>query len=107
MPAAPAIAPSVPSSPTSSAWAPDSWRSKPALQLPTYPDQVALGAAQDELRALPPLVTSREILSLKQQLAEAQEGKRFLLQGGDCAETFAECNSEVISNRLKVLLQPN
>ena len=105
MSAAPAIAPSVPSSPTSSAWAPDSWRSKPALQLPTYPDQVALGAAQDELRALPPLVTSREILSLKQQLAEAQEGKRFLLQGGDCAETFAECNSEVISNRLKVLLQ--
>ena len=105
MPAAPAIAPSVPSSPTTSAWAPDSWLSKPALQLPTYPDQVALGAAQDELRALPPLVTSREILSLKQQLAEAQEGKRFLLQGGDCAETFAECNSEVISNRLKVLLQ--
>ena len=66
---------------------------------------MALGAAQDELRALPPLVTSREILSLKQQLAEAQEGKRFLLQGGDCAETFAECNSEVITNRLKVLLQ--
>ena len=54
---------------------------------------------------MPPLVTSWEILTLKQQLAEAQEGKRFLLQGGDCAETFAECNSEVISNRLKVLLQ--
>ena len=64
-----------------------------------------LAAAQEELRSLPPLVTSREILSLKQQLAEAQEGKRFLLQGGDCAETFAECNSEVITNRLKVLLQ--
>ena len=86
-------------------WAPDSWRTKPALQLPQYPDATALAAAQDELRALPPLVTSWEILTLKQQLSEAQEGKRFLLQGGDCAETFAECNAEVISNRLKVLLQ--
>jgi 3-deoxy-7-phosphoheptulonate synthase len=73
--------------------------------MPTYPDAEALAATRDELRALPPLVTSREILSLKQQLAEAQEGKRFLLQGGDCAETFAECSSDVISNRLKVLLQ--
>lgn len=73
--------------------------------MPTYPDDAALAAAQDELRALPPLVTSREILSLKEQLAEAQEGQRFLLQGGDCAETFAECNSETVTNRLKVLLQ--
>lgn len=73
--------------------------------MPTYPDADALAATSDELRALPPLVTSREILALKQQLAEAQEGKRFLLQGGDCAETFAECSSDVISNRLKVLLQ--
>ena len=87
------------------AWSPASWRDKPATQLPVYPDAGALAAAQDELRALPPLVTSREILSLQQQLAEAQEGRRFLLQGGDCAETFAECRSDVISNRLKVLLQ--
>ena len=86
-------------------WSPGSWRDKPATQLPTYPDQAALAAAQEELRGLPPLVTSREILSLQQQLAEAQEGRRFLLQGGDCAETFAECRSDVISNRLKVLLQ--
>ncbi len=86
-------------------WTPDSWRGKPALQMPTYPDMDELAATQEELRSLPPLVTSREILSLKQQLAEAQEGQRFLLQGGDCAETFAECNSDVISNRLKVLLQ--
>ena len=54
---------------------------------------------------LPPLVTSWEILALKQQVAEAQEGKRFLLQGGDCAESFADCESGLISNRLKVLLQ--
>ena len=86
-------------------WGPDSWRARPALQLPTYPDADALAGVQAELRALPPLVTSWEIQSLKQQLAEAQEGRRFLLQGGDCAENFSDCSSEVISNRLKVLLQ--
>ncbi|NLW97635.1 class II 3-deoxy-7-phosphoheptulonate synthase [Luteimonas wenzhouensis] len=86
-------------------WHPGSWRERPALQMPTYPDPEELAQVQEELRALPPLVTSWEILSLKQQLAEAQEGKRFLLQGGDCAENFAECSSEIISNRLKVLLQ--
>ena len=86
-------------------WKPASWRDRPALQLPTYPDAVALAGVQDELRALPPLVTSWEILALKEQLAEAQEGRRFLLQGGDCAENFSDCSSDVISNRLKVLLQ--
>ena len=105
MSSAPAVSFPPPPQPASDPWVPGSWRTKPALQLPQYPDAVALAAAQDELRALPPLVTSWEILSLKQQLAEAQDGKRFLLQGGDCAETFAECNSEIISNRLKVLLQ--
>jgi len=88
-----------------SEWHPGSWRSRPALQMPVYPDADALAEVQEELRGLPPLVTSWEILALKQQLAEAQEGKRFLLQGGDCAETFAECTSDIISNRLKVLLQ--
>ncbi|MFD0737692.1 class II 3-deoxy-7-phosphoheptulonate synthase [Lysobacter koreensis] len=86
-------------------WTTTSWRERPALQLPQYPDAGELASALQELRGLPPLVTSWEILALKQQLAEAQEGKRFLLQGGDCAENFAECSSEVISNRLKVLLQ--
>ncbi|MDG4869768.1 3-deoxy-7-phosphoheptulonate synthase, partial [Guyparkeria sp. 1SP6A2] len=80
-------------------------RGKTALQMPTYPDPVALEAALHELKRLPPLVTSWEILALKQQLAEAQEGKRFLLQGGDCAENFSDCESGTISNRLKVLLQ--
>ena len=94
-----------PAAAPSADWSPSSWRAKPALQMPNYPDAEALAATRDELRALPPLVTSREILALKQQLAEAQEGRRFLLQGGDCAETFAECSSDVISNRLKVLLQ--
>jgi 3-deoxy-7-phosphoheptulonate synthase len=86
-------------------WAPDTWRARPALQMPTYPDAVALDAALGELRSLPPLVTSWEIFALKRQLAEAQEGKRFLLQGGDCAESFSDCESGLISNRLKVLLQ--
>ncbi|MBB1088358.1 3-deoxy-7-phosphoheptulonate synthase class II [Lysobacter sp. SG-8] len=86
-------------------WSPAGWRQHVALQQPTYPDAAALEGVQEELRALPPLVTSWEILSLKQQLAEAQEGKRFLLQGGDCAETFDGCTPDVISNRLKVLLQ--
>ncbi len=86
-------------------WAPDSWRAYPAMQQPHYPDPIALKAARSELASLPPLVTSFEILALKKQLAEAQEGKRFLLQGGDCAESFSDCESGLISNRLKVLLQ--
>lgn len=86
-------------------WQPDSWQSLEAKQQASYPDQVELQQAVDELASLPPLVTSWEILSLKEQIAQAQAGERFFLQGGDCAESFAECNSEVITNRLKVLLQ--
>jgi 3-deoxy-7-phosphoheptulonate synthase len=86
-------------------WKVDSWQSHPAEQMPRYDDPVELDAALARLAKLPPLVTSWEILALKQQLADAQDGKRFLLQGGDCAETFADCNNEVIANRLKVLLQ--
>ena len=86
-------------------WSAQSWRARPAVQMPQYADSAELEAALAELRRLPPLVTSWEILSLKQQLAEAQDGRRFLLQGGDCAESFDECSSDVISNRLKVLLQ--
>ena len=89
----------------SATWAPDSWQQRPALQMPQYPDAQALAAALGQLSRLPPLVTSWEVLSLKQQLAEAQEGRRFVLQGGDCAENFADCQSQVISNRLKILLQ--
>lgn len=88
-----------------SQWSPQTWRSKLALQQPQYPDATILEDAVEEVRALPPLVTSWEILSLQSQIAEAQEGKRFILQGGDCAEIFGDCTSEVISNRLKVLLQ--
>jgi 3-deoxy-7-phosphoheptulonate synthase len=86
-------------------WSPASWRLRTSTQLPAYPDAQALQQALSELHALPPLVTSWEILALKQRLAEAQDGRRFLLQGGDCAENFGDCSSAVISNRLKVLLQ--
>lgn len=86
-------------------WTPSLWQSRVATQQPAYPDQAALDTAVGALKALPPLVTSFEILALKRLLAEAAEGKRFLLQGGDCAESFSECDSSTISNRLKVLLQ--
>jgi 3-deoxy-7-phosphoheptulonate synthase len=86
-------------------WTPDSWQTKAAVQQPDYPDQAALAAALDELQRLPPLVTSWEVNALRAQLAEAQAGKRFVLQGGDCAESFADCESGLIANRLKVLLQ--
>ncbi|MEO5829602.1 MAG: 3-deoxy-7-phosphoheptulonate synthase, partial [Rhodanobacter sp.] len=86
-------------------WEPASWQQREALQQPRYGDPAELLHATSELARLPPLVTSWEVLALKQALAEAQEGMRFLLQGGDCAETFADCSSPIISNRLKVLLQ--
>ena len=86
-------------------WLPDSWQRRPAVQQPVYPDAVALDNALTQLRELPPLVTSWEVLELKRKLADAAEGRSFLLQGGDCAESFADCTSPLISNRLKVLLQ--
>ena len=86
-------------------WQPDSWQGKPAVQQPQYPDAVALAGAVERLRQLPPLVTSWEVDALRQQLADAQEGRRFILQGGDCAESFADCQPGLITNRLKVLLQ--
>lgn len=87
------------------AWSPMSWKSKPADQLPPYPDRDAVERAAEHLGTLPPLVTSWEIERLRGHLAEAAAGKRFVLQGGDCAETFAECNSDIIASKLKILLQ--
>ena len=86
-------------------WTPDTWQNFEALQQANYPDAQALGLALDKLADLPPLVTSWEILSLREQIAEAQARKRFFLQGGDCAENFADVCSPLITNRLKVLLQ--
>ncbi len=86
-------------------WKPDSWRSRPVLQQPEYPDRERLARVLAEVRRLPPLVTSWEILLLRQQLAEAAAGTRFVLQAGDCAERFAHCTPDRIANTLKVLLQ--
>lgn len=89
----------------SSGWAPDSWKSKVDAQAIFYEDPKALEAACARLRALPPLVTSWEIERLKRLIADAQRGRRFLVQGGDCAETLTDCRSDVIANKLKILLQ--
>lgn len=86
-------------------WSADSWQARRATQQPVYANASALASALAEVRQLPPLVTSWEVLALKRQLSEAAAGRRFLLQGGDCAESFADCDSGTISNRLKVLLQ--
>ncbi|MGO9229014.1 MAG: 3-deoxy-7-phosphoheptulonate synthase class II [Bryobacteraceae bacterium] len=89
----------------STAWTPQSWRTRDALQQPEYPDPAALEAVLAELRTLPPLVTSWEIVQLRQLLGEAAAGRCFVLQAGDCAERFAACTSPRITNSLKVLLQ--
>jgi 3-deoxy-7-phosphoheptulonate synthase len=86
-------------------WSPKSWRTKKAKQLPTYPCTEALERVVQQLANLPPLVTSWEIEALKSQLARAARGEAFLLQGGDCAETFDECESGIIASKLKILLQ--
>jgi len=86
-------------------WSPSSWQSRPALQQPEYPDPEQLGRVLAELRQLPPLVTSWEVIELREQLADAIAGRRFVLQAGDCAERFAYCRSDRITNTLKVLLQ--
>jgi 3-deoxy-7-phosphoheptulonate synthase len=86
-------------------WHPTSWQRLAASQQPTYPDPLALERVVGELSRLPPLVTSWEIEALKAQLADAAKGKAFLLQGGDCAESFEDCNSAVIASKLKILLQ--
>lgn len=89
----------------SARWTPDSWRERNALQQPVYPDPEKLNTVLSKLRSLPPLVTSWEIERLRGYIAEAQLGKRFILQGGDCAETMDECQSETIAKKLKILLQ--
>lgn len=87
------------------AWTPESWKTKNIKQGFPYEDKAELDAALAKLRRLPPLVTSWEVESLKKELAMAQEGKAFLLQGGDCSETFDGCTSAQIASKLKILLK--
>jgi 3-deoxy-7-phosphoheptulonate synthase len=92
-------APSVPD------WSPSSWQQKTATQQAAYPDPEALARVVSEIARLPPLVTSWEIETLKSKLGQAARGQAFLLQGGDCAESFEDCESQTITGKLKVLLQ--
>ena len=87
------------------AWSPNSWREKTVIQMPDYPDSEALREVVGQLGRLPPLVTSWEVERLKDYAAQASRGQAFVLQGGDCAENFDECESNNIANKLKILLQ--
>ena len=88
-----------------SAWSPASWRAKPIEQVPVYPDQEALSAVEARLSTYPPLVFAGEARKLKKTLAGVAEGKSFLLQGGDCAESFAEHRADNIRDFFRVFLQ--
>ncbi|MBS0374977.1 MAG: 3-deoxy-7-phosphoheptulonate synthase [Proteobacteria bacterium] len=86
-------------------WSPDSWQRRTTLQQPVYRDRGALERAVLSLSRLPPIVVSWEIDALHAHLAAAQRGERFILQGGDCAESLEDCSSERIVQQLKILLQ--
>jgi len=87
------------------AWSPQSWRSKPIRQVPSYPDAAVLAAAEDKPHTHPPLVFAGEARDLTAQLARAAEGKAFLLQGGDCAETYVDNTEPHIRGNIRTLLQ--
>ena len=86
-------------------WSPESWQEKPIAQQPCYDDIKHLEAVLTKLQALPPLVFSGEVDQLREQLARAGRGEVFILQGGDCAERFVDCNRTAIESKLKILLQ--
>src|ERR1700732_5290691 len=86
-------------------WTPDTWRTKPVEQQPDYPDKAALTRAEATLAAMPPLVFAGEARRLKAQLARVAMGEAFLLQGGDCAESFAEFSANTIRDTFRILLQ--
>ena len=86
-------------------WTPDSWRNKPIVQVPDYPDPEALAAVEGRLASYPPLVFAGEARDLKRQLGAVSRGEAFLLQGGDCAESFAEHDADSIRDFFRVFLQ--
>ena len=87
------------------AWNKAAWRNKPRVQMPDYPDTAALNAVEAQLSQYPPLVFAGEARELKRQLGKAARGEAFLLQGGDCAESFGEFNADIIRDTFKVMLQ--
>ncbi|MEL6289742.1 MAG: 3-deoxy-7-phosphoheptulonate synthase class II [Pseudomonadota bacterium] len=86
-------------------WSPDSWRTKPVVQMPSYPDSARLEATEAQLASVPPLVFAGETRDLKADLADVARGEAFLLQGGDCAESFAEHAADNIRDYFRVFLQ--
>ena len=86
-------------------WTPESWQAKEARHLPSYPDAAALGRVTDTLTNFPPLVFAGEARALKKQLADVAAGNGFLLQGGDCAESFLEHRADNIRDFFRVFLQ--
>ena len=89
-----------------SRWTPDSWKQKPVVHMPMdYPDTAALHAVEDELRAMPPLVFAGEARTLTAKLAQVERGDAFLLQGGDCAESFKEFSTDNIRDTFRLILQ--
>ena len=86
-------------------WEPTSWQALNAAQQANYPDEKHLAEVVAELKKLPPIVTSWEVDKLSEHIAAAQRGEVFILQGGDCAESFSDCSSESIVAKLKILLQ--
>ena len=92
-------------SPETTSWHSASWQTRPAQQQPVYDDPRALERIVAHISRLPPIVVSWEIEALRARLAAAQRGEAFLLQGGDCAEVFADCESDTIAKKLKILLQ--
>ena len=86
-------------------WTPNSWRSRPIRQVPAYPDPARLAAVEDRLRRYPPLVFAGEVRRLKAALARAADGRAFVLQGGDCAESFQDFTANIIRDTFRVLLQ--
>ena len=91
--------------PTLTPWHPASWQSRQAQQQPTYADAASVERTVAAMSRLPPIVVSWEVEALRKHLASAQRGERFLLQGGDCAESFDDCESDTIAQKLKILLQ--
>ena len=86
-------------------WTPDSWRNYPIYQQPKWPDQAKVDEVLNKISTLPPLVFAGETRALRKKLADVEDGKAFLLQGGDCAEDFSRCNAVNIRETLKVMLQ--
>ena len=86
-------------------WQPNSWRSKPCRHIPDYPDQQKLSSVEAHVRSFPPLVFAGEIRRLKKLLGKVADGEAFLLQGGDCSESFAEHSADNIRDSFRVLLQ--